>query len=63
METLRDVGKITISRTSHSLGEDYMTLLVSYENRRVEVTMSMEAFAYAITGLGRVECDIREDLL
>lgn len=53
-------GKVTISRTSSNVDGDCVTITLIDESsscQLVEVSMSMEAFGLAVTGLSRVECE------
>lgn len=53
-------GRVTISRSQSNLSDDYITMKVRYESKEIEATMTLEDFALAITGLGRVPAQIRE---
>lgn len=52
-------GRVTISRTNSSHTDDYITMKIRYDEVEVEAVLSLEDFALAITGLGRVPAQIR----
>lgn len=54
-------GAISIHRTQFNQGPDVMTLVLRDETSRinfVEVSMSLEDFALAVTGLACIPCEI-----
>lgn len=57
-------GAISIHRTQSNMGPDVMTLVLRDDTSRInfaEVSMTLEAFALAVTGLAGVPCEIEVD--
>jgi len=57
-------GAVSIHRTQSNQGPDVMNLVLRDDNSRTnfaEVSMTLEAFALAVTGLGCQPCEIEVD--
>jgi len=53
-------GKITISRvTSNTRDEDYMSIEIMYDGKRVKVEMEMKDYGYAVSGLSMQPVKVR----
>ena len=61
---MKIAGAISIHRTQNSMGPDVMHLVLRDDTSRInfaEVSMTLEAFALAVTGLAGVPCEIEVD--
>ena len=57
-------GYVTMSRTSSNMGEDYVSIDVHCSTGQLKFEMSVEDFAYAITGLGHIPIrNIRHEVI
>ena len=55
-------GKITIARTTCNDQDDFIAIEINDEKgcrRSLDIKMSIENFAYAITGRGSIDCNVR----
>lgn len=57
-------GRITISRVSCNMEEDYICIDLKHRNERkttTKIKMNLEDYALLISGLGRVPCNYKTE--
>lgn len=51
-------GKITISRATSNVEDDYINIEIRADSKRIQCKMSMESYAFAISGLALQPIDV-----